>query len=182
MVDAWQGVHQPYLGAQRLHWHQNSRAPTGCNTSSPDQQFANLYWFRADLFARKDLKDKFKTKFGYDLGAPLSWSAYEDIAQFFSNDIKQIDGKPIYGPWTTARRIRRSAGASQTPGCPWRAVPTRATPMVAPSTSGASANSADKSHARGRLSGTWRSHNSAPAVYALTKYLEWLENTLPNRH
>src|SRR5687768_15062128 len=24
----------------------------------PDQQFANLYWFRADLFARKDLKEK----------------------------------------------------------------------------------------------------------------------------
>ena len=29
----------------------------------PDQQFANLYWFRADLFARKDLQDKFKAKY-----------------------------------------------------------------------------------------------------------------------
>ena len=37
----------------------------------PDQQFANLYWFRADLFARQDLKDKFKAKYGYDLGVPL---------------------------------------------------------------------------------------------------------------
>ncbi len=26
----------------------------------PDQQFANLYWFRADLFARKDLQDRFQ--------------------------------------------------------------------------------------------------------------------------
>ena len=63
----------------------------------PDQQFANLYWFRADLFARKDLQDKFKAKFGYELGVPLNWSAYEDIAAFFTNDVKEIDGKPIYG-------------------------------------------------------------------------------------
>ena len=63
----------------------------------PDQQFANLYWFRADLFARKDLQDKFKAKFGYELGVPLNWSAYEDIADFFTNDVKTIDGKPIYG-------------------------------------------------------------------------------------
>ena len=63
----------------------------------PDQQFANLYWFRADLFARQDLKDKFKAKYGYDLGVPLNWSAYEDIAAFFSEDVKTIDGKPIYG-------------------------------------------------------------------------------------
>ena len=58
----------------------------------PDQQFANLYWFRADLFDRKDLKDKFKAKYGYDLGVPLNWSAYEDIAAFFSEDVKTIDG------------------------------------------------------------------------------------------
>ena len=38
----------------------------------PDQQFANLYWFRADLFAKKDLQDKFKAKYGYDLGVPLN--------------------------------------------------------------------------------------------------------------
>jgi len=63
----------------------------------PDQQFANLYWFRADLFARKDLQDKFKAKYGYDLGVPQNWSAYEDIASFFTNDVKTVDGKPIYG-------------------------------------------------------------------------------------
>ena len=28
---------------------------------------------------------------------PLNWSAYEDIAEFFTNDVKTIDGKPIYG-------------------------------------------------------------------------------------
>jgi glycerol transport system substrate-binding protein len=28
---------------------------------------------------------------------PVNWSAYEDIAEFFTNDVKNIDGKPIYG-------------------------------------------------------------------------------------
>lgn len=72
-------------------------APDGKLYQLPDQQFANLYWFRADLFERKDLKDKFKAKYGYELGVPLNWSAYEDIAEFFTNDVKQIDGKPVYG-------------------------------------------------------------------------------------
>ena len=63
----------------------------------PDQQFANLYWFRADWFARKDLQDKFKAKYGYDLGVPVNWSAYEDIAEFFTNDVKKIDGEKVYG-------------------------------------------------------------------------------------
>ena len=63
----------------------------------PDQQFANLYWFRADWFERPDLKAKFKEKYGYELGVPVNWSAYEDIAKFFSEDVKTIDGKRVYG-------------------------------------------------------------------------------------
>ena len=73
-------------------------APDGKLYQLPDQQFANLYWFRADLFARQDLQDKFKAKYGYDLGVPLNWSAYEDIAAFFTNDVKtdrrQADLRP----------------------------------------------------------------------------------------
>jgi glycerol transport system substrate-binding protein len=61
----------------------------------PDQQFANLYWFRYDWFTRPDLKAKFKAKYGYDLGVPVNWSAYEDIAEFFSNDVKEIDGVKV---------------------------------------------------------------------------------------
>ncbi|MCY1352163.1 hypothetical protein D9M69_384490 [compost metagenome] len=72
-------------------------APDGKLYQLPDQQFANLYWFRADWFARKDLQDKFKAKYGYDLGVPTNWSAYEDIANFFTNDVKEIDGKKVYG-------------------------------------------------------------------------------------
>lgn len=63
----------------------------------PDQQFANLYWFRHDWFSRPDLKQRFRQKYGYELGVPINWKAYEDIADFFSNEVKQIDGVRIYG-------------------------------------------------------------------------------------
>ena len=41
----------------------------------PDQQFANLYWFRYDWFQRPEIKAGFKAKYGYDLGVPVNWSA-----------------------------------------------------------------------------------------------------------
>ena len=71
--------------------------PDGKLYQLPDQQFANLYWFRADWFARADLKAKFKDIYGYELGVPVNWSAYEDIAKFFSEDVKNIDGTRVYG-------------------------------------------------------------------------------------
>lgn len=71
--------------------------PDGKLYQLPDQQFANLYWYRADWFARPDLKAKFKSLYGYELNVPVDWSAYEDIAEFFSVHIKEIDGVKVYG-------------------------------------------------------------------------------------
>ncbi|XPV77518.1 MAG: ABC transporter substrate-binding protein [Desulfovibrio sp.] len=71
--------------------------PDGKLYQLPDQQFANLYWFRYDWFQKPELKKAFKEKYGYELGVPVNWSAYEDIAEFFSNDVREIDGKAIYG-------------------------------------------------------------------------------------
>ena len=78
--------------------------PDGKLYQLPDQQFANLYWFRKDWFDRADLKEKFKAKYGYELGVPVNWSAYEDIAAFFSNDVKEIDGVRIYGHMDYGKR------------------------------------------------------------------------------
>ena len=78
--------------------------PDGKLWQLPDQQFANLYWFRKDWFDRQDLKDKFKAKYGYELGVPVNWSAYEDIANFFTNDVKEIDGVRIYGHMDYGKR------------------------------------------------------------------------------
>jgi len=71
--------------------------PDGKIYQLPVQQFANLYWFRADWFERDDLKQQFKERYGYELGVPVNWSAYEDIAEFFSKHVKEIDGQRVYG-------------------------------------------------------------------------------------
>jgi|TARA_B110000459_G_scaffold167803_1_gene186530 glycerol transport system substrate-binding protein len=71
--------------------------PDGKIYQLPDQQFANLYWFRYDWFTDPDLKQQFSDKYGYELGVPVNWSAYEDIAEFFSNDVGEIDGQTVYG-------------------------------------------------------------------------------------
>jgi glycerol transport system substrate-binding protein len=78
--------------------------PDGKLYQLPDQQFANLYWFRKDWFDKPELKAKFKAKYGYELGVPVNWSAYEDIAKFFSEDVKNIDGKRIYGHMDYGKR------------------------------------------------------------------------------
>jgi len=95
--EAGKKVTSPTLDVEDFIGTSFTTAPDGKLYQLPDQQFANLYWFRADWFDRPDLKAKFKEKYGYDLGVPLNWSAYEDIAHFFSEDVKTIDGKRVYG-------------------------------------------------------------------------------------
>lgn len=72
-------------------------APDGKLYQLPDLQFANLYWYRQDWFARPDFRARFKQKYGYELDVPVNWTAYEDIARFFTEDVKQIDGQTVWG-------------------------------------------------------------------------------------
>lgn len=90
-------VTNPYLDLDDFIGLDFTTGPDGKVYQLPDQQFANLYWFRADWFERDDLKDRFRKEYGYELGVPLNWSAYEDIAEFFSNKVKTIDGERVYG-------------------------------------------------------------------------------------
>ena len=53
-------VDQPGIDIKDYIGTKFTTGPDGKMYQLPDQQFANLYWFRADLFERKDLKDKFK--------------------------------------------------------------------------------------------------------------------------
>ena len=75
-------------------------APDGKMYQLPDQQFANLYWFRYDWFTNPDIQQQFRDAYGYELGVPVNWSAYEDIADFFTNKVNgdgTIDGQKVYG-------------------------------------------------------------------------------------
>ena len=72
-------------------------APDGKLYQLPDQQFANLYWYRQDWFARPELRQAFRERYGYELDVPQNWTAYEDIAAFFSEQVREIDGQRVYG-------------------------------------------------------------------------------------
>ena len=145
----------------------------------PDQQFANLYWFRADWFDREDLKEQFKAKYGYDLGVPVNWSAYEDIAEFFSNDVKEIDGVTIYGHMDYGKRAPDlgwrmtdawlSMAGSTSPGLPnGRPIDEWGIRMEE-----GSCNPQGASVSRG--GGT----NAPASVYAIRKWDEWLRQYAP---
>ncbi|WP_374311840.1 ABC transporter substrate-binding protein [Dongia sp.] len=97
MAGEGKDVTDPYLDLKDFIGLSFTTAPDGKVYQLPDQQFANLYWFRYDWFTNPDIKAKFKAKYGYELGVPVNWSAYEDIADFFTNDIKEIDGVKVYG-------------------------------------------------------------------------------------
>ena len=90
-------VTNPNLDLDDFMGIQFTTGPDGDLYQLPDQQFANLYWFRKDWFDDEDNKAAFQAKYGYELGVPVNWSAYEDIAEFFSNDVQEIDGVRIYG-------------------------------------------------------------------------------------
>ena len=154
-------------------------APDGKLYQLPDQQFANLYWFRADLFARKDLQDKFKAKYGYDLGVPLNWSAYEDIAEFFTNDVKTIDGKPIYGHMDYGKKDP-SLGWRFTDA--WLSMAGTAdigAPNGLPIDEWGIRVGDDKCTPVGASVERGGATNSPAAVYALTKYVDWMKKYAP---
>jgi glycerol transport system substrate-binding protein len=71
--------------------------PDGKLYQLPDQQFANLYWFRYDWFTDPKTMEDFKAEYGYDLGVPVNWSAYEDIAAFFTGRDMSYAGGPASG-------------------------------------------------------------------------------------
>jgi glycerol transport system substrate-binding protein len=153
--------------------------PDGKVWQLPDQQFANLYWFRYDWFKRPDLKKRFKDKYGYELGVPVNWSAYEDIADFFSNQVKQIDGKRIYGHMDYGKRApdlgwRMTDAWLSMAGASSRGLPNgRPIDEWGIRMEKGSCNPAGASVTRGGET------NGPAAVYAIAKWDEWLRKYAP---
>ncbi|MBI1172428.1 extracellular solute-binding protein [bacterium] len=155
-------------------------APDGKLYQMPDQQFANLYWFRYDWFSDPKTQADFKAKYGYDLGVPVNWSAYEDIAQFFTGrDMSYIGGPAkVYGNMDYGKKD---------PSLGWRFTDAWLS----------MAGNGDKGLPNGKPVDEWGikvDENSRPvgscvarggdtngpaAVYAVQKYLDWLKNYAP---
>lgn len=145
----------------------------------PDQQFANLYWFRADLFSQPELQKRFREKYGYDLGVPVNWTAYEQIADFFTNDVKTLDGRPIYGHMDYGKKD---------PSLGWRftdawlsmaGTADKGTPNGLPIDEWGIRVADDNCTPVGASVERGGATNSPAAVYALTKYIDWLKKYAP---
>ncbi|MEM7666296.1 MAG: ABC transporter substrate-binding protein [Pseudomonadota bacterium] len=150
--------------------------PDGKLYQLPDQQFANLYWFRYDWFTDPEIKADFKQQYGYDLGVPVNWSAYEDIAEFFTG--KEIDGKTVYGSMDYGKKD---------PSLGWRF--TDAWMSMAGMGSIGEPNGLPVDEWGIRVNKTSQpvgscvarggATNSPAAVYALDKYSKWLNEYSP---
>jgi glycerol transport system substrate-binding protein len=151
--------------------------PDGKLYQLPDQQFANLYWFRYDWFQRDDLRAAFRERYGYELGVPVNWSAYEDIAEFFTEHVREVDGRRVYGHMDYGKKD---------PSLGWRF--TDAWLSMAGTGDVGIPNGLPVDEWGIRVNGCRPAGSSvsrggavnAPAaVYALTKYMEWLQRFAP---
>ena len=142
----------------------------------PVQQFANLYWFRHDWFTDPEIMAAFREEYGYELGVPVNWSAYEDIAKFFTG--REIDGQTVWGNMDYGKKD---------PSLGWRF--TDAWMSMA--------GMGDKGEPNGFPVDEWGirvnenyqpvgscvarggATNSPAAVYAIEKYIDWLRNYTP---
>ena len=151
--------------------------PDGKIYQLPDQQFANLYWFRYDWFNNTDLKNRFQETYGYPLGVPINWSAYQDIAEFFSLQVQEIDGQKVYGHmdygkkdpslgWRFTDAWLSMAGAGDS-GIP------NGLPVDEWGIRVEGCRPAGSSVSRGGAA------NSPAAVFALQKYIDWLKAFAP---
>ena len=156
-------------------------APDGELYQLPDQQFANLYWFRYDWFNDEKTKADFKEKYGYDLGVPLNWSAYEDIAEFFTGRDMSYMGGPASGVFGNMDYGKKD------PSLGWRYTDAWFS----------MAGGGDKGDPNGLPVDEWGirvdensrpvgscvarggATNDAAAVYAVTKAIEWLNKFTP---
>ncbi|SDY90800.1 ABC transporter substrate-binding protein [Citreimonas salinaria] len=173
-------VTSPTLDLDDFIGTQFTTAPDGKLYQLPDQQFANLYWFRYDWFNDAKNQEDFRNEYGYDLGVPVNWSAYEDIAEFFTGrDLSHmgIDAE-IYGNMDYGKKD---------PSLGWRytdawmsmaGMGSKGEPNGLPVDEwGIRVN--EDSQPVGSCVDRGGATNAPAAVYAVTKAIEWLNKYSP---
>ncbi|MBE9637500.1 ABC transporter substrate-binding protein [Salipiger mangrovisoli] len=176
MANEGSEVTSPTLDPEDFIGTQFTTAPDGKLYQLPDQQFANLYWFRYDWFTDPEIMAEFKEKYGYELGVPVNWSAYEDIAEFFTG--REIDGKKVFGSMDYGKKD---------PSLGWRytdawmsmaGMGDKGEPNGLPVDEwGIRVN--ENSQPVGACMARGGAANSPAAVYAVEKAIEWLNKYSP---
>ena len=154
--------------------------PDGKIYQLPTQQFANLYWFRYDWFNDPKNQADFKEAYGYDLGVPVNWSAYEDIAEFFTGrDLSHMGiDADIYGNMDYGKKD---------PSLGWRYTDAWMSMAGMGDTGEPNGLPVDEwgirvnenSQPTGSCVARGGATNSPAAVYAVTKAIDWLQNYTP---
>ena len=179
MAGDWAATTSPTLDLPDFMGASFTTGPDGKLYQLPDQQFANLYWFRKDWFDREDLQAQFKEIYGYDLGVPVNWSAYEDIAEFFSVHVKEIDGVTVYGHMDYGKRAPDLGWRMTDAWLSMAGAGSKGEPNGVPidewgiRMEAGSCNPAGASVSRGGAT------NGPAAVYAIRKWDEWLRKYAP---
>ncbi|MEO3430646.1 ABC transporter substrate-binding protein [Pelagibius sp. CAU 1746] len=153
--------------------------PDGKLYQLPDQQFANLYWFRKDWFDREDLQAKFKEIYGYDLGVPVNWSAYEDIAEFFSVHVKEIDGVRVYGHMDYGKRAPDLGWRMTDAWLSMAGAGSKGLPNGVPIDEWGIRMEEGSCNPQGASVSRGGGTNGPAAVYAIRKWDEWLRQYAP---
>ncbi|MEJ2030988.1 MAG: ABC transporter substrate-binding protein, partial [Maritimibacter sp.] len=143
-------------------------------------QFANIYWFSYEWLTDTKTMADFKEKYGYDLGVPVHWSAYEDIAEFFTGRDMTYAGGPeeVFGNMDYGKKD---------PSLGWRytdawmsmaGMGDKGEPNGLPVDEwGIRVN--EKSQPTGSCVARGGATNSPAAVYAVNKAIDWLDNYSP---
>ncbi|PHP27123.1 ABC transporter substrate-binding protein [Limimaricola cinnabarinus] len=173
-------VTNPNLNLDDFIGLQFTTGPDGELYQLPDQQFANLYWFRHDWFTDEKNMADFEAEYGYPLGVPVNWSAYEDIAEFFTGrDLSHmgVDGD-VYGHMDYGKKD---------PSLGWRftdawmsmaGMGDKGEPNGLPVDEwGVRVN--ENSQPVGSCVDRGGATNSPAAVYAIEKYVDWLKAYAP---
>ena len=180
MATEGSSVTSPSLDLEDFIGTSFTTAPDGKLYQLPDQQFANLYWFREDWFSDPKTRDDFKVEYGYDLGVPVNWTAYEDIAAFFTGrDMSYLGGPThVFGSMDYGKKD---------PSLGWRYTDAWMS-MAGMGDQGApnglpvdewGVRVDDDSRPVGSCVARGGATNDAAAVYAVTKAIDWLKKYAP---
>jgi glycerol transport system substrate-binding protein len=175
------GVTNPNLNLDDFIGLEFTTGPDGKVYQLPDQQFANLYWFRHDWFTDPQTMEDFEAEYGYELGVPVNWAAYEDIAEFFTGRDMSYVGGPEDGVFGNMDYGKKD------PSLGWRY--TDAWMSMAGMSDVGEPNGLpvdewgvrvnDNSQPVGSCVDRGGATNGPAAVYAVDKAIEWLNNYSP---
>ena len=116
--------------------------PDGKLYQLPDQQFANLYWFRYDWFTARNSRKSSKSFTAMNWVCRSTGRPMRISPSFSPNKYARSTVRPSSDTTTTARKPRISAGVSPMPGCRWPVPATRAFRTASRWTNGAFASKA----------------------------------------